>query len=494
MSQTRPAGITGRRLPPVPGPSEVPQYSYGWAVYVLGVLLALGIAYVIFQLHYIYGQAPHRIIKILVGVIVLLLVAFKPKLALHVWLLAIPIGEWLPASGIPGVNGPNLLILIMLTSWIVPRIMSGERILSRTRLSAPVAAYILLLFFSLGRAWLFPPGAGYDGFQMLKSVWQTFLGFVVYYAAANMVVDGRQVRGLLVTFAIGSSLGALIAVRQFLGAGFDSRIGGAIGDINDLGAYFAVTASALFGLFLTSRAFTGFRRLVMGASVALASFGVFVPKSRGGYLGVVAGVGVLTYLLNKRAVIIFAVVLALSPVWAPTFVKDRIAETRVDSIEAELVGDATDRLDPSAGVRLMVWGIVAKESLRSPLVGFGYGSVPYLTAGKLSRPFSAHSLYFATLGETGLIGLAVLAWLIFACFASGKELLRVATTPGKRGLAIAFLGATVALLVANAFGQRFTHISIAGTYFFLAGLVDRSIAIERETHRSNEVGAKELTS
>jgi O-antigen ligase len=209
---------------------------------------------------------------------------------------------------------------------------------------------------------------------------------------------------------------------------------------------------------------------------------------------VVAGVGVLTYLLNKRAFVVFAIVLALSPVWAPSFVKDRIAETRVDSVEAELLGDVTDRLDPSAGVRLVIWGIVAKESLRSPLVGFGYGSVPYLTAGKLSRPFSAHSLYFATLGETGLIGLAVLAWLMFACFASGKELLRVASTPGHRGLAIAFLGATVALLVANVFGQRFTHISIAGTYFFLAGLVDRGIAIERETNRSNEVGAKELTS
>lgn len=494
MSQTRPAIITGRRLPPVPGPSEVPQYSYGWFVYVLGVLLALGIAFVIFKLHYTYGQAPHRIIKLLAGVIVLMLVAFKPKLALHVWLLAIPIGEWLPATGIPGVNGPNLLVLIMLLSWIVPRVMSDERILSRTRLSAPVAAYVLLLFFSVGRGWAFPPGAGYDGLLMLKSVWQTSLGFIVYYAAVNMVADGRQVKGLLVAFAVGSSIGALMAVRQFIGAGFDSRIGGAIGDINDLGAYFAVTASALLGLFLTSRAFTGFKRLVLGASAALASFGVLIPKSRGGYVGVVAGVGVLTYLLDKRAVIIFAVVLALSPLWAPSFVKERIAETRIDSIEAELVGDTTDRLDPSAGVRLIVWGIVAKESLRSPLVGFGYGSVPYLTAGKLSRPFSAHSLYFATLGETGLIGLAVLAWLIFACFASGRELLRVASTPGSRGLAIAFIGATVALLVANVFGQRFTHISIAGTYFFLAGLVDRSIAIERETQRSNVVGAKEQTS
>jgi hypothetical protein len=86
---------------------------------------------------------------------------------------------------------------------------------------------------------------------------------------------------------------------------------------------------------------------------------------------------------------------------------------------------------------------------------------------------------------------------------SGRELLRVASTRTSRGLAIGFLGATVALIVANVFGERFSHISIAGTYFCLAGLVDRSIAIEHESsltdmeHESdltNTVGAKEQTS
>ena len=489
MSETRPTGSAQRRPAPVLGPSEVPQYGYGWAVYVLGVLLSLAIVYVIFKLHYTYGQAPHRIIKMLAGLVVLMLVVFRSRLALHVWMLAIPVGEWLPATGIPGVNGPNLLILILLLSWVVPRVMNGERVMSRTRLSAPVAAYIVLIFFSLARGWLSPPGPGYNGFQMFKSVWQVVLGFTVYYAAANMVVDRRQVSRLLVTFAVGSSIGALLAIRQFIGAGYDSRIGGAIGDINDLGAYFALTASALFGLFLASRAFTGFRKWIMGAAAFLASFGVMIPKSRGGYVGVVAGLGVLTYLLNKRAVVVFAVVVALSPFWAPAFVKDRVAETTVDTFAMEFVGDTTDRLDPSAGIRVEIWKVVAQESLRSPLIGFGYGAVPYLTTGKFSRPFSAHSLYFATLGETGLIGLAVLAWLICACVASGRELLRVASTPGNRGLAIAFLGATVALLVANIFGQRFMHISIAGTYFFLAGLVDRSIAIEHESSLANTVGA-----
>jgi len=479
MAEVRPTGGAGRRPAPVPGPSEVPQYGYGWAVYVLAAVVSVVVAYVIFKLHYTYGQAPHRIIKMMVGLVVLLVVTFRPKLSLYIWLLAIPIGEWLPATGIPGLNGPNLLLTVMVLSWVLPRIMRRERLLSPTRLRGPVAAYLAIIVMSLVRGWLFPPGPGYNGFQMMKSVWQVGLGFAVYFVAANVVPDREETKRLLMTFAAGSSIGALIAVRQFMGIAAHKRVAGAMGDINDLGAYFAMTAAALIALFLTTGAFHRFKRLFIGAAAGLASFGVMVPKSRGGYVGVVAGVGVLAYLIDKRAAIIFAIIIALSPVWAPDFVKERVAETRVESFEADVYGDTTDTLDPSAGVRLEVWKAIGRASVRSPIVGFGYGSVPYLTAGALSRPFSAHSLYFATLGESGLIGVAVLAWLIISLFASGRELLRVATTRLNRGLAIAFLGATVALLMANVFGQRFTHISIAGSFFFLAGLVDRNIQIER---------------
>lgn len=443
--------------------------------------MALAIAYLIFKLNYSYGQAPHRIVKILIVLFVAVLVLLRSRAALYIWLLAIPIGEWLPATGIPGLNGPNLLIAGMLLGWVVPRMIRGERLMTSTRLTAPVAAYIFVLFFSLGRAWLSPPGPGYDVVSMLKSVWQVALGFAVYFGAANMIEDRKQVNGLLVTFAVGSSIGVLIALRQFIAADVGERIGGALGDINDLGAYFALTASALFGLFLTSGAFSALRRWVIGASAFLAGLGVMLPKSRGGYVGAAAGLGAVAYLIDKRAVVVFVLVLALSPVWAPGFVKDRVAETTVDSIEAGLLGDSSDRLDPTAGVRLEIWGIVGRAFVKSPIVGYGYGSVPYLTAGQLSRPFSAHSLYFGMLGDAGIIGLAVLVWLLLACVRSGTELLRIATTRQSRGLAVAFLGATVAVLVANIFGERLTHISIAGTYFALAGLVDGSIAIERES-------------
>lgn len=491
-SRSHRGAASSRRPAPAPSPSEVPQYSYAWLLYVLAGVAAIGLAFAVFKLHYSFGQAPHRIVKLLVGVALFTIVFFKPRIALYAWLLAMPIGEWLPATGIPGVNGPNLLFMIMLFSWIVPRILRGERLMVRTRIALPLAAYVAVLALSVVRAAVAPPaGASYEFVRMLKTVWQGGLGFAVYFVVANTVEDEREIRNLLVTLGMGCSVGALIALRQYAGTASTRRIAGALGDINDLAAYFAMCASMLVGLVFSSRAFGRLKALVIWASAALSCVAVALPKSRGGFLGVACGVGYLAHMIGRKTFIVFLIVLALSPLWAPGFVRERVAETRMDSVAADLVGDPSDRLDPSAGVRLEIWSIVLRSWIRSPIVGYGYGTVPYLTQDRLTRPFSAHSLYFGTMGEAGLVGLVALFWLLNACLRSGLELRRIATSPLTRGLATSFLAAFVALLVANVFGQRFEHISIAGTFFFIAGLVDRSILFER-TARAPEGARGEL--
>jgi O-antigen ligase len=473
--------VKTRREPgPTPGPSEIPQYTYGWLTYLAGGLLALLVAFVVFKLQYSYGQAPHRIVKMLIGLVVVAVVLVRPRLSLHVWLLAIPIGEYLPSTGIPGVNGPNLVFLIILLNWIVPRVIRHERVFARTRLAAPVAAYIALSIFAYLRAVLFPPGgASYDSVEMLKVLWQSLLGFGVYFAVANMVGDERQQRNLLVTMAIGVGFAAIVALRQYATTPAHRRIAGTIGDVNDLGAYFAMCASFLAVFLFSGRVFALWKRLAVQAGAALSVVGVFLPKSRGALVAAACGLGFLTYRVSKKAFIAFLIILAASPIWAPAFVKERVEETTADSFEAEMVGDASDRLDPSSAVRLEIWASALRAFAASPLIGYGYRTTPYLTYEDLGRPFSAHSLYVQTAAETGVVGLAVLAWLLVACAASGRELLRRATLRLHRSLAVGFLAATVALVIANIFGQRFSHMSIAGTYFFLAGLVDRSIRVER---------------
>jgi len=460
----------------------VPHYSYGWLIYVGGALVTVMLAFVIYKLHYNYGQAPHRILKMLAGLAVFLVVMLRPSVALHAWLLAIPLGEWLPSTGLPGLNGPNLLFVALMASWILPRALKRERIAVRARIVWPLAAYIAVLVLSLAHAWVSPPGGGsYPGVAMLKSVWQSLIGLAVYFVVVNTVTTKKQVGNLLVTFAIGCSLSAVIALREFITTGGTERVAGALGDINDLGAYFGMCVSMLAGLAVASGAFSGWKRFAVWAATVLAFVGVALPKSRGALVGAAAGLGIMTYLTNRRAIVIFLIVLAASPLWAPGFIKDRVAETTIaEPVESGAWEDQYSGIDPTVTVRFDIWKIALAASLRSPIIGYGYAAVPYITGKVLERPYSAHSLYVETAAQSGIVGLVVLFWLVTACVRSGSELLRLSPGGGTpRGLAVAFLAGTLALLLANVFGQRFTHMTVAGSYFFLAGLVDRSIALER---------------
>jgi len=484
---TGPPPRSGRISPP----AEVPQYSYGWLLPVAGALVAFVIAMAVYKLHYSYGQAPHRILKILVGVAVLLIAAFRPKMALHAWLLAMPVGEWLPSTGIPGVNGPNLLFVVLLGSWVVPRIMSGTRVATRTRLSAPIGLFVALLFLAVVRAAVFPPGSGYEPVAMLKSVWQSALGFSVYYIVANTVTDRREIRKLITTLSIGVLISCMIAFRQYAAMGDAKRIAGALGDVNDLAAYFAICGSFLIPVAFIARGYSWWRQIIVLGGAVASTVATFLPKSRGAYVGIGVAIMYLSKLIDRRFFIVVLLALLASPFWLPGSVLDRIAETRAESVEIVIIGDSTDSLDPSAAVRLDIWKVVLASSIRRPILGHGYGSIPYLTYGHLDKPWSAHSLYVETIGEMGLVGLVALIWLLTSCFRSGLTLLRSGPTAFDRRLAIGFLAATVALIITNAFGQRLTHVSIAGTYFFMAGFVDRSIALARtEARAGSEEGAE----
>jgi len=495
MAEERHQRMVDGKAPPPPPPSvppqsELPHYSYAWALYVLAGLAALAMAFAILQLHYTYGQASHRIIKILIGLTIFIVAFFKPYVALHAWVIAMPLGDYLPVTGIPGVNGPNLILMMLVASWVFPRILRHKKLFIKTRISWPLAVFIAALYFSLGRAWAFPPaGGGYPAIGLLKALWNSVLGLLVYYVVVNTVVNRGQVKSLVVSLGLGCIFSALITVRQFIFFPAHRRVIGTLGDVNDTGAYFAMCALMFAGLFIAFGGISLVKRLTLYLATALATLGTFLPKSRGAIVAFVCGFAVLTFQTSRKAFVFFLVVLALSPIWAPSFVKDRMAETRVDTLEAQMYGDPTDRLDPSAAVRLKIWGIVLSEFKHQPIWGMGYATIPFLTLDKIGRSFSAHSLYVATIGEAGLIGIAALAWLLVSCVRSGFDLSREATDRMGRGLALGFLGGTAALLVANAFGQRFLHMSIAGTYFFVAGLVDRYIYFERSD--TALAGAKE---
>ena len=150
------------------------------------------------------------------------------------------------------------------------------------------------------------------------------------------------------------------------------------------------------------------------AAMGITLFGIVGTSSRGATLGIGAAVVFYWWFMStKKALGVALMVVGLIGVlaMAPSSYVSRIGS----------IGNASQ--DTSAQARLATWGAAAKMAVRFPLgVGAGnfasaYGRY-YIGGGNSAlgfaqnRWFSAHSIYFRTLGEYGFIGLFMLIWLI----------------------------------------------------------------------------------
>lgn len=114
-------------------------------------------------------------------------------------------------------------------------------------------------------------------------------------------------------------------------------------------------------------------------------------------------------------------------------------------------GEGTARLESFAGNgRYQYWNSALDQFSSEPLTGTGAGTFEFWWARSGDIPGfvrDTHSLYFQTLGETGLIGLAILLGFLGVVIVGGLVRWRSAATRRKGQLAAA-LGGTTAFVVA----------------------------------------------
>lgn len=133
-------------------------------------------------------------------------------------------------------------------------------------------------------------------------------------------------------------------------------------------------------------------------------------------------------------------------------VPDRAGDAWAEFREKGSPGKGTERLSSVAGQnRYQLWSAAVKQNASEPLTGTGSGTYEYWwnrTADAPEIVRDAHSLYMQTLGELGIVGLALLsAFLLVLLAGGGVRLLRVG--PSKQApLAAAFAGCLAFCLTA----------------------------------------------
>src|SRR5439155_18671465 len=165
-------------------------------------------------------------------------------------------------------------------------------------------------------------------------------------------------------------------------------------------------------------------------------------------------------------------VLVASPLWAPDYLKERIANPSEQEEEAASAAD----LDNASQLRIDTWRAIMKVVTEHPIDGVGFNGLSYVlpeTGEELGIEVkdTSHNTFLRFLGEMGIFGLGIFLVLLWKCFRLGLDATRLAISRFDRQLALGFTGATIAMAVSCAFGDRFFSVIIAGSYWMTCALV-----------------------
>lgn len=473
ISKLTPAGIPMRGSAPT-----VSRGGGGLAVLapIVGALLALFMMAAFVTLDYHFGQAPHRLVKIFVGVAVLVFIMIRPRVGLYLIPVITPFLPWIPVVRLPGVNPLNILLGSVFLTWALHRILNRQTVFRPGLLAVPLTAIILVAAVSVVRGAALPTGYTFDAAGAGIEVFRSAVTFSMYFIVLAMARGERDRRWL--SWAIVIGLIAESVVTAIYGrSGPGARAEGSIGQSNELGAFLAITT--VFAGALVPGARSWFARLLLLGGTVLGVYGVILSVSRGAVLAVILGLGYVTLRSSRILTLLFVLVLATSPLWAPDYLKERITGTQV---EAE--GTDEEELEGSAQLRIDTWKAITRIVTEHPLDGVGFTGLEFVlpeagTALGMEVKDSAHNTYLRFLAEMGIFGLLLFLYLLWRCLVLAHAAIRAATTRFDRQIGVGLAAATLALAASCAFGDRFFNILISGNFWILCALVN-DVLLERQ--------------
>jgi hypothetical protein len=432
------------------------------AVALLAAAVAFGVGLVV-------GYAPLGMPYLLIAALLVGALAFlRTELAIHLLILSMLLSPEFTVGGAVGTGSldasraavirvEDLLLIVIGVAWLAKIAVHKQLgLVLRTPLNLPIALYALAIVAStlvgIGSGRVQPlTGSLYAG-KYLEY-------FVIYFLVVNHARDRRALQRMLVTAIITAVLVAIVAALQIPGGErVSAPFEGERGEPNTLGGYLVLMMSILGGLALEA----GSRRARIGLVllVSLLAVPFMYTLSRSSWLAA-AGAALVLFAVTrekKRLLAFLAVAAVLAVLFLPSEVTERTAYTFQEQRGSMRVGDLT--LDPSSSARLRSWGDTVRDAARHPLLGHGVTGYYFLDAQ-----------YFRILAETGILGLAAFAFLIYLLGRYARTASRSLSDPLLRGMTAGFLAALGGLLVHALGANTFIIVRIMEPFWLFAGLV-----------------------
>ena len=343
---------------------------------------------------------------------------------------------------------------------------------TNTANSVIIGLFIVLSYFSL---WItstnFDLGLPLNLTHPLMKPWINYVVMIgFYYLGMNVIKeDEKQQRIVLLIIVLVLLFVSIRSFRSFSGgAGFsyESRDTGPFWIVklgaNHFGAFIAQYSILVLGIFLFDEG--SWRRFLYLAALIFSLHPLFFSYSRGAYAAALIGMAFYGIIKNKILLVPLAIIFISWNTLLPPSVVDRI--TMTEEYSGELEGSAASRLD--------LWDHALRIFESSPFLGIGWGGFGY-SIKEESHYRDTHNYFLKTLCEQGVVGFGLFLILLLAALMSGLQLMRKGKNNFHRGMGLGFMGCTLAIIVNNLFGDRWSYTTLGGYFWLVWGMVDRSI-------------------
>jgi O-antigen ligase len=362
--------------------------------------------------------------------------------------------------------GANVLTILVI-AVILGAFFSGKR-LPKSKLYVIWLVFGVYLYFSM---WLGTALGNAPAPLWLSDLnfvtWKDYMLIPLIFVAAGLVIEDRKaIRTVIMITAISllfidrSSLLESLT-RTWATFDEDKRGGGPLGYGSNQTAAFLAQFAMFFWGFATFLKRVKLKVFCYGL-VAITTLAIMYTFSRGAYLALLVSVLVLGLLKDRKLIVILGVFLLTWQTVVPAPVRERVNMTK--STNGQLEASAQERVD--------LWQNAETSFMHSPIVGNGYAT--FQMGEHVDNLRDTHNWYVKVLVETGLVGFAMVLFMLQHLLSTSYRLFKRATDPLYQGLGLGLFLASLSCMVANLFGDRWTYMEITGILWVLTAAAARA--------------------